>query len=240
MVKAKRPAPLYPHVGRLQSIQADMAKLVAWSDRHQYATETRFSPRFKCSSAAPCWKRLWRALEIPTTSPKISGPTRYRAWSGCSAPKGSKALRWSECRRKALHPELPPRVVKTLTDVYREHLATAYKRSVGSGNSQLRDEIRILDQQVTAKRQDVEAFRAHYDAGLADAHEVTPAILRHTYLAFLLQQGARFADIGRIIGRLPQEELAAYMRFASAHPRVPLDQVDPIPPALLAMAGAQG
>jgi integrase len=81
---------------------------------------------------------------------------------------------------------------------------------------------------------------AAYDAGLADAHEVTPAILRHTYLAFLLQQGARFADIGRIVGRLPQEELAAYMRFASAHPRVPLDQVDPIPPALRAMAGAQG
>ena len=67
---------------------------------------------------------------------------------------------------------------------------------------------------------------AAYDAGLSDAHEVTPAILRHTYVAFLLQQGARFADIGRIIGRLPQEELAAYMRLAPAQMRVPLEQVD--------------
>jgi site-specific recombinase XerD len=81
---------------------------------------------------------------------------------------------------------------------------------------------------------------AAYDAGLPDAHEVTPAILRHTYVTFLLQQGARFGDIGRIVGRLPQEELAAYMRLAPAQMRVPLEQVDLIPPALRAMAGAQG
>jgi site-specific recombinase XerD len=77
---------------------------------------------------------------------------------------------------------------------------------------------------------------AAYDAGLSDAHEVAPAILRHTYVTFLLQQGARFADIGRIVGRLPQEELAAYMRLAPARLRVPLEQVDLIPPALRAMA----
>jgi uncharacterized protein involved in exopolysaccharide biosynthesis len=81
---------------------------------------------------------------------------------------------------------------------------------------------------------------AAYDAGLSDAHEVTPAILRHTYVAFLLQQGARFADIGRIVGRLPQEELAAYTRLAPAQIRVPLEHVDLIPPALRAMVGPQG
>jgi site-specific recombinase XerD len=81
---------------------------------------------------------------------------------------------------------------------------------------------------------------AAYDSGLSDAHEVTPAILRHTYVAFLLQQGARFADIGRIVGRLPQEELSAYMRLAPAQARVPLEQVDPILPALRAMANQQG
>ena len=81
---------------------------------------------------------------------------------------------------------------------------------------------------------------AAYDAGLSDAHEATPAILRHTYVAFLLQQGARFADIGRIVGRLPQEELAAYMRLAPAQMRVPLEQVDLILPALRTMAGPQG
>jgi uncharacterized protein involved in exopolysaccharide biosynthesis len=80
---------------------------------------------------------------------------------------------------------------------------------------------------------------AAYDAGLSDAHEVTPAVLRHTYVTFLLQQGARFADIGRIVGRLPQEELAAYMRFAPAQTRVPLEQVDVILPPLRAIADPQ-
>ena len=80
---------------------------------------------------------------------------------------------------------------------------------------------------------------AAYDAGLARADEVTPTILRHTYLAFLLRQGIRFADISRIVGRLPQDELAAYMRLASPQARVPLEQIDPILPALRAMAGPQ-
>ena len=67
--------------------------------------------------------------------------------------------------------ELLPRLVNTLTDVYREHLASAYKTSVGSGNTQLRDEIRLLDQQVAAKRQEVEAFRARYDIVSAERDE---------------------------------------------------------------------
>src|SRR3954452_2562386 len=58
--------------------------------------------------------------------------------------------------------ELLPRLVNTLIDVYREHVASTYKKSVGSGNTQLRDETHILDRQVAAKRQNVEAFRARY------------------------------------------------------------------------------
>ncbi len=69
------------------------------------------------------------------------------------------------------NPELLPRLVNTLTDVYREHLAAAYKNSVGTGNTQLRDEIHVLDQQVAAKRQEVEAFRARYDIVSAERDE---------------------------------------------------------------------
>jgi polysaccharide biosynthesis transport protein len=78
---------------------------------------------------------------------------------------------------------------------------------------------------------------AAYDAGLDGADEVTPRSLRHTYLVHLLRQGIRFADIGRIVGRLPQDELAAYMRFAPSQPRVPLEQIDPVLPALRSTAG---
>src|SRR5271169_4625623 len=67
--------------------------------------------------------------------------------------------------------ELLPRLVNTLTDVYREHLAAAYKSSVRSGNTQLRDEIHVLDEQVAAKREEVEAFRARYDIVSAERDE---------------------------------------------------------------------
>jgi len=66
---------------------------------------------------------------------------------------------------------------------------------------------------------------------------VTLRTLRHTYLVYLLRQGIRFADIGRIVGRLPQEELAGYMRFAPSQPRRPLEQIDLVLPALRDMTG---
>jgi hypothetical protein len=52
-----------------------------------------------------------------------------------------------------------------------------------------------------------------------------------------LRQGIRFADIGRIVGRLPQEELAAYTRFAPSQPRLPLEQIELTLPALRDVAG---
>ena len=65
---------------------------------------------------------------------------------------------------------------------------------------------------------------AAYDAGLDGPDEVTPRALRHTY-------------IGRIVGRLPPQELAAYMRYAPSQPRLPLEEVDLLLPALRDMAG---
>ena len=78
---------------------------------------------------------------------------------------------------------------------------------------------------------------AAYDAGLDGADEVTPRTLRHTYLLYLLRQGIRFADLGRIVGRLPQDELATYMRFAPAQARLPLERIDLILPALRDITG---
>jgi len=61
--------------------------------------------------------------------------------------------------------------------------------------------------------------------------------LRHTYLVYLLRQGIRFADIGRIVGRLPPQELAAYMRYAPSQPRLPLEQIELVLPALRGPTG---
>ena len=75
-----------------------------------------------------------------------------------------------------------------------------------------------------------------YDAGLDRPQDVTSATLRHTYLGFLLRQGIRAADIGRIAGHVPQEEMLSHMQSTSPRARLPLDQIDSVHPGLRSIA----
>jgi polysaccharide biosynthesis transport protein len=74
------------------------------------------------------------------------------------------------------------------------------------------------------------------DAGLDRPHEVTPDALRYTYLSFLLRQGIRAADVGRVVGHVPQNELVTYMQRHSPAARLGFDQVERLHPALRALA----
>jgi hypothetical protein len=76
-----------------------------------------------------------------------------------------------------------------------------------------------------------------YDAGLDRPQDVTSASLRTTYLAFLLRQGIRAGDIGRVAGLVPQEEMMAHMQTTSPRARLPLEQIDCIHPAVRGIAG---
>ena len=71
-----------------------------------------------------------------------------------------------------------------------------------------------------------------YDAGLDRPNEVTAGALRYTYLSFLLRQGIRAADIGRIVGRVPQNDLVLYMQLHSPAVRLPFEQIERLLPAL--------
>ncbi len=71
-----------------------------------------------------------------------------------------------------------------------------------------------------------------YDAGLDRPNEVTAAALRHTYLVFLLRQGIRATDIGRIAGHVPENDMIAYMQLAVPRARLPFERIDYIHPAL--------
>jgi succinoglycan biosynthesis transport protein ExoP len=73
---------------------------------------------------------------------------------------------------------------------------------------------------------------AAYDAALDRAEEITPRALRHTYISFLIRQGIRLSDIGRIVGRIPQDELLAYMRLGSPEARLPFERIERVLPAL--------
>ena len=77
---------------------------------------------------------------------------------------------------------------------------------------------------------------AAYDAGLPRPDEITPAALRHAYLAWLFRQGIRAGDAARIAGEIPHTELAGYMQLAAHRARLPLAEIDLIHPALRALA----
>lgn len=73
---------------------------------------------------------------------------------------------------------------------------------------------------------------AAQDACIEDAAAVTPEVLRHTYIAFLVRQGIRFADLAPFVGRLSTSSLAAYAPLSPPRMRVPAEAVDPVLPAL--------
>lgn len=65
-----------------------------------------------------------------------------------------------------------------------------------------------------------------HDARLAQPGEITSAALRHTYLAYLVRQGVRFADLPAVAGPVPAASLAAYSALAPGGPRLPPERVD--------------
>jgi uncharacterized protein involved in exopolysaccharide biosynthesis len=73
---------------------------------------------------------------------------------------------------------------------------------------------------------------AAHDANVERASDVTPECLRHTYIAFLVRQGLRFADLTRIVGPLPSAALAEYSALAPPGPRVGAEAVDRLFPPL--------
>ncbi len=73
---------------------------------------------------------------------------------------------------------------------------------------------------------------AALDAGLDAATSVSPDVLRHTYIAFLMRQNVRFSGLAPLVGTLNAEELAAYADASPSLQRVRHEEIDPIMPAL--------
>jgi hypothetical protein len=61
--------------------------------------------------------------------------------------------------------------------------------------------------------------------------------LRHTYIAFLVRQGARFADVTRWVGALDAEQLAAYSPLAPTGARLDAGAVVRLFPAVARAVG---
>jgi polysaccharide biosynthesis transport protein len=79
---------------------------------------------------------------------------------------------------------------------------------------------------------DAQVLGAAHDAAIEDAPQVTSACLRHTYIAFLMRQGIRFADLTRLVGPLPAEAISAYSALSPTGARRDFAQIQVLYPAL--------
>jgi len=91
---------------------------------------------------------------------------------------------------------------------------------------------RVAGRPPTRDSVDALVMGAAHDAAIEDAPQVTAACLRHTYIAFLMRQGVRFADLTRLVGPLPAEAISAYSALSPAGARRDLAQIQALYPAL--------
>ena len=78
---------------------------------------------------------------------------------------------------------------------------------------------------VTLEFMSTQLLCSAHDAGLERPYEITPYALRHTYLAFLVRQGIRFADLTKIVGPLSATTLASYSAMAPAGARMSRESI---------------
>lgn len=71
------------------------------------------------------------------------------------------------------------------------------------------------------------------DAGLAHAEEVNPDALRHSYLVYLVRQGARLTELHQIAGPMASAEIQRYACYSPAGASRPIGQIDLTYPALV-------
>jgi integrase len=79
---------------------------------------------------------------------------------------------------------------------------------------------------------DAQLLCSAHDAGIEGATEITSEALRHTYVAYLVRQRIRFADLTRIVGPLPVEVVAAYSSLTPPGTRIDRDAIKLLHPAL--------
>jgi polysaccharide biosynthesis transport protein len=135
-------------------------------------------------------------------------------WSDVDLPGGTIYVRDGAMRAVALHEPL-----RGILDA----------RCAERGSDSL---IGTPDRPATPEGIGTQILYAAHDAGIEGAMEVTPACLRHTYIAFLVRQGIRFSDLTQVVGALAPETLGVYSALSPRGPRVPREAIDLVLPAL--------
>ena len=145
--------------------------------------------------------------------------------SGIS-PEEALALRWRDVARDGAVAHVGGAGAR---DVRLNAVAARYL-AAGSGSPDVAVLGNATGQPATLEFLSTQLLYAAHDARLEQAHEITPDALRHTYIAFLVRQGIRFADLAQVVGQLPAATLAAYSALAPAGARLARESVNLVYP----------
>lgn len=77
---------------------------------------------------------------------------------------------------------------------------------------------------------------AAVDSGLPDPHEITADTIRHSYIAYLVRQGLRLADLEHVTGRLDPAAISSYQAYSPPQHGRPLTEIELLHPALMNLA----
>ncbi|HVN36485.1 MAG TPA: tyrosine-type recombinase/integrase [Casimicrobiaceae bacterium] len=107
-------------------------------------------------------------------------------------------------------------------------LGEALRAELGSRAEAASSELLLGQRGGAATREGIDAqiLCAAHDAGLDQPAGIDSDCLRHTYVAFLVRQGIRFADLASLVGELPADVLGAYTTFAPPGPRVARERIE--------------
>ncbi len=73
---------------------------------------------------------------------------------------------------------------------------------------------------------------AAVDSGLPNPGEITPEAIRHSYIAYLVRQGLRLADLEHITGYLEPSVIAGYSSYSPPQQGRSIDDIEMLHPAL--------
>ncbi len=100
------------------------------------------------------------------------------------------------------------------------------------GRNEAEPVIGSLGHPATRDSIDAQILCAAHDAGIEEPAQVNADCVRHSYVAFLVRQGIRFADLSRIVGDLPPANLGAYSALSPPGMRLGHGQAQLLHPAL--------
>lgn len=70
------------------------------------------------------------------------------------------------------------------------------------------------------------------DAGLEHQADISLEAIRHTYILYLVQQGAKLSELASLVGPISNSQLATYAGYSPSGPNKPLNQINLIHPVL--------